>query len=586
MKNHLLVGRSDLSNFVIGAIKFNNSYFYNNYEKLSTSSVKVSFYDIMAGENYNKSAPFKYDVNLKISNSELTVTNSTACFSFNDITEASYKNCFTYFNYTNNKTICRCHGEVEVASILNTTLANYAKLFQFPKWSWELFNPISICFIFSSLTIIIFYSVFLLIYDLRQDKYDNLNTVKLTDKEYVKKEFEFYNLLGRTNILTFGVFITMYLYPFVSVITFYHYDQPRLLKFLVEILKILITFCMSLLPYYFTSFTRAQSFMDSRNIEESNLSVDNLPINFTDLIINLIYTTISGILISLVLFVINCLLKWDKVLNLVFNKKKKLIENYVKKYHLTPSKMKSKWILLRTNIQAFALLYKKWIDKKIGKSRRKYFFKNTSILYEQVATIDINKNTTIDLIQSSQMLQSNNSEFPDHITNLYSRKSTSKRFISKHLYSSEGVTGKVSYINGGSMPQSSNNDNFYQNKKVDHIIYKKNYGEELLQEKQVEKLDISFTNNSPLGIQNFLELFVEDSNDYIGIKDFSIKNNLHENLQNKEGNSILTSPRNEEENYIKKYIHLYLSKEQNICLSSEYQIKNSNSNLSKFSFLI
>jgi len=72
------------------------------------------------------------------------------------------------------------------------------------------------------------------------------------------------------------------MYPFFNVFYLHSYDQPRFLRFWNQGLIILMTLLLSILPYYNTTFEEKYVFMDERDINEEELSIDNLPFKLSD----------------------------------------------------------------------------------------------------------------------------------------------------------------------------------------------------------------------------------------------------------------------------------------------------------------
>jgi|LauGreDrversion4_2_1035121.scaffolds.fasta_scaffold08886_3 hypothetical protein len=368
MKHHLLVSRMKLSDLAIIAVKLNNSLLYSNFtrsQKFSNFSVTISFYNYTNRSVSEKSDIFKYDINLSIQNSDLNYTSNSACISFPNLKNSDFTSCSTYYNYSLNKTICRCKGSVEVSCIYDPTLANYAKSFQFPEWSCNLLNPLSICIVFGSLMVLVSYSLFLLIYDMLQDKKDYFELLD-DDHQYMEKELKLFNSLEETNLFSFATFMTMQLYPFVAIFSFYHYHEPRFLTFLILILRILMSLTLTLIPYYKTSFTYAEVFKDKRDINEAGLSIDNLPTKLIDVAAFFLYYFVSSLIIAIILFILSLFIKWNESIVKVCQSKKKIINRYIRQYYQAPGSLQSKWRRLRTNILALTFLMKRWINSKIG----------------------------------------------------------------------------------------------------------------------------------------------------------------------------------------------------------------------------
>ena len=354
---------SNVSNLAIFVINMNNSHLYNgtnaDYKPLSTTSFSIDVYDT----NSNSTAPnivnFKYDISLSISSNDSVITNNSACVSL----PTTVSKCSTYYNYTSSKTICRCSGGGDVVNVYNITLSTEAKLYQFPPWKLDYLNPISICLIFSSIFIMVSFSIILLIYDYYDDK-NFLQANRLNDHQIINNEFKDLTNLQGAGLFSFALYITMYIYPFLSVFSLYNYDQPRFMRFCVEILSILMSLSFSLLPYYQKPFTYLETFIQKRDITTSADNVNNLPAKIKDYIASILYSVFATIVMSIVLFTFSSLMQWNVFMLKIWKYRKDVINKYIRAYMIQPLLLPEKWKALKLRILALNRLCGKWILKK------------------------------------------------------------------------------------------------------------------------------------------------------------------------------------------------------------------------------
>jgi hypothetical protein len=66
------------------------------------------------------------------------------------------------------------------------------------------------------------------------------------------------------------------------------YDQPRFLRFWMEIFNVILTLMFSLIPYYKVNFNQGQIFTDNRDIENQSLTLNSIPYKLMDVIFDLI----------------------------------------------------------------------------------------------------------------------------------------------------------------------------------------------------------------------------------------------------------------------------------------------------------
>ena len=262
----------------ISVMEMNNTLILNEMglEPISQSSVISNVYTnaefisqelklrmLSEDENDDESliSKLKYVISLDFwNNKEFTsslAANST-CVSLTQLKNPKQSvSCKTYFDYSSNKTICKCRGSGEIVPIYNYTLANIYKLTQFPPISADLINPFNTSFIMCSLVIMAFYSLILLIMDYRDDKkYKKPNAID---------EFMQINSLNERSIIALSWYATSYTYPFLSVLFLYNYNQPRFFRFLIQMFSSLVSIVFSSIPFYKSEFTYKNLFIDKRD---------------------------------------------------------------------------------------------------------------------------------------------------------------------------------------------------------------------------------------------------------------------------------------------------------------------------------
>ena len=235
--------------------------------------------------------------------------------------------CKTYFNYEKNRIICKCQGVAEITGILDYTLANFYKLLQFPEFSTDLITPLSICFLISSLTLIIFFSVLLLILDYLEDR-QKMYKPKLTKTQKLAKELRTIQFMKDQNIFMFTFQMTNYSYPFFEVIFNYDFRFMRFIRFQLQVINCLASLLFFIFLYYKQPFELKQIFMDKRDIEEENMDIGNLPLKIVDFLTSIVYSLAASIVMALILFVVKKLLNFGRLLLKIWLKREKLIENY------------------------------------------------------------------------------------------------------------------------------------------------------------------------------------------------------------------------------------------------------------------
>lgn len=265
---------------------------------------------------------------------DISIPTDTACV---DLTRISVptQTCKTYFNYDTNRMICKCTGSADISNIMNYTLSSLSKVLQFPTPRVGMLNSLSLSIIYVSLSIIIIFSIILSIIDL----WDDRNLIKMNDKTdcaIIKEELKSLGAFNGVNVFGFATFITIYNYPFFGVFMLYKFDQPRFLRFMIEILSILLNLIFTLFPYYNVDFEDKIRFINSRDIEAIDFSIDNLPCKIITMLQTIVYSIVSSVVITILLTIFLTLLQWNKFIEKVWRRKKKRIELYIRAYMVRP----------------------------------------------------------------------------------------------------------------------------------------------------------------------------------------------------------------------------------------------------------
>ena len=366
--NYTASTNDSVTGLSIIVLSVNNTQLYNGtnseYVPITNSSFVAHLYSASSNQTVTNTEYLKYDVVMGVNSNDNSTLNNSACITISSDNTNTYS-CLTYYNYTSSpiKTVCRCSGTGEVVNIFSYTISNVAKLFQFPQWSFDFFNPLSMCLVLGSLTIMISLSIILLVFDYCDDK-NAISSNKYDDHHIIKNEFRDLTSLCGANMFSFALYMTMYVFPFLSIFTLYNYNQPRFMRFCVELLAILLGMLFSLLPYYKTPFTYQQSIIERRDIEEADLSIDNLPYRLVDVMSTFIYSLFATIVISILLNLFSILMKWRLCMIKIWKNRKCIIEKYIKTYLIRPLYLPEKWKLLRMRILALNRICGSWILKK------------------------------------------------------------------------------------------------------------------------------------------------------------------------------------------------------------------------------
>ena len=332
MNNTLLIQSMGLTpiaqSSVISQIN-TNAQFINEEEKLRFLSNEE--------EDDSLIEQLKYVISLDFLDNEQFISSLAAnstCVSLSQLKKPKQSmSCMTYFDYENNKTICKCTGSGEIVPVYNYTLANLYKLTQFPEITIDLINSFNVSFILSSMALMSFYSIVLLMLDYRDDrKYKRPNAID---------EFMQINSLNERTLITLSWYATSYTYPFLSVLFLYNYNQPRFFRFLIQMFSSLVSIVFSSIPFYYSDFTYKNLFIDKRDIVTEYYDIHNLPAQLNDIIASFIYSIIASIIANLIVLLFQYILKYKQLLLIIWKDKKNLMLDYVRSHFIKDTVMMS-----------------------------------------------------------------------------------------------------------------------------------------------------------------------------------------------------------------------------------------------------
>ena len=444
--------------FCLGTSSLNKLSIYANSKVRRLDSISsmndVSVYVARLSRNTSESQISDSSVYVKIQNADslyippvdysvstsanITLSENSTCV---DLTRVNINTltCKTYFNYTSGRMICKCTGEADITDVMNYTLSVFTKLMQFPEPEVGMFNGLSLSIIFVTLSIIIVFSIILNIIDLIDDR----QLLKMNDKNdvtIIKKEFKSLSAFNGIGILGFASFITMYSYPFFGVFVLYKFDQPRFLRFLIEIIYILLNMIFTLFPYYKVDFEDKIKFVDSRDIDTIGFSIEDLPCKIITMIQTIIYSIFSAVIITILMTIFLTILQWNKFLEKVWKKKKKRIELFIRAYMIKPLFAAKPQVVKKFTNRMMALsifenrLYERktlFTDKKKKKEENKEI---EMTAYNSEGTIAVNSNNDLKegltenvVIKDNSMITMSDIEMKEDENLLVKNKITNKK---------------------------------------------------------------------------------------------------------------------------------------------------------------
>lgn len=334
----------------------------------------------------------------------VTIPDNSSCIDLTSVSHESIK-CKTYFNYTSERVICKCTGEADITNIMDYAMTQLSKLFQFSEPKIEKLNTLSLSIIYVTLSVVIIFSILLSLIDL----YDDKRLIKMNDKKdvvIIKQEFKALSPFEGIGIFGFASFITMYSYPFFGVFVLYKFDQPRFLRFLIEVINILLNLIFTLFPYYKVDFEDKIKFVNERDIDTINFSIENLPVKLITMCQTIIYSIISAIIISILMAIFLSILQWNKFLEKAWKNKKKRIELFIRAYMVKPLLEKKPEVTKKilTRFAALSIFENKLLQINFEKKTKKTSLSSG----KEIEMISIDSNTNDSSLKEKLTPQINN----------------------------------------------------------------------------------------------------------------------------------------------------------------------------------
>lgn len=320
----------------------------------------------------------------------VTIPDNSSCIDLTSVSQESIK-CKTYFNYTSERVICKCTGDADITNVMDYAMTQLSKLFQFSEPKIEKLNSLSLSIIYVTLSVVIIFSVLLSLIDLCDDR----RLIKMNDKKdvvIIKQEFKALSPFEGIGIFGFASFVTMYSYPFFGVFVLYKFDQPRFLRFLIEVINILLNLIFTLFPYYKVDFVDKIKFVNERDINSIGFSIDDLPVKLITMCQTIIYSIISAVIISILMAIFLSILQWNKFIEKAWKSKKKRLELFIRAYMVKPLLEKKPEVSKKivTRLAALSVFENKFLQINFEKEIKKKSLSSQKEI--EMISIDSNPN--------------------------------------------------------------------------------------------------------------------------------------------------------------------------------------------------
>ena len=285
------------------------NYFKNNSLKIISKS--FVYPNLLLNDSFNSYSTKKhFNYTITFRHNENFIQKNTFCVPIEYLGKYDKNNyCKTYFDINNSKEksksdikmngtiICECNSFTQIGIIEGQIFSNFYKELQFGKNKNS--KLLSHIIIFSFIGIISFFSIILLIYDIKDEKtFEKINLMNQYQK--VKYYYSKISYLNNANVLSFSWYLFYFYCPFCHIFNIYSMKIPRHNRFMIEIIKILITLILSIYKYSNKVFIEKIKLINERNYNDKNISIHSYPSDINSQIINFLIAFFIYLLISII----------------------------------------------------------------------------------------------------------------------------------------------------------------------------------------------------------------------------------------------------------------------------------------------
>ena len=432
--------------------------------------INDSFSQYKTKKNYVYSVTFeiKYD-------KESIIEKDIFCAPLDSIGKFDPNNfCYTYFlpnsrKYDKTANIrCVCNNFTLIGAFGGDVYSIFYQDKQFKKN--ENVNLFSYILIYSSIGSIVFFSIILLSLDINEEKIikkiSKMNKYQKVDYYYNKVSY-----LHNANRLTFSWYLFYFYNPFLHLFNIYNKKISRHFRFMIEMIKILITLiCTLYFNFYKTTFKQIKDFVEERKFEDKDIKRYYYKTEWKVIIICSLLSLFFYIIISLLFDFLYNYIGFGQMNEKKFKPIKNVLSKFIYNKVRLDGLMDEKGIKLRTRIYAFS----KIMGEKIIKNLQRKQDKLAKYLNEQ------EKDSTREIIDSGNsgkehFLDDDKSNQTSFISNISLRKKTKisnkynkyseifKRYMTIHNNKIEGKLNNEENDNLFSITEILEEENEYLN---------------------------------------------------------------------------------------------------------------------------
>ena len=333
--------------------------------------INDSFSQYKTKKNYVYSVTFeiKYD-------KESIIEKDIFCAPLDSIGKFDPNNfCYTYFlpnsrKYDKTADIrCVCNNFTLIGAFGGQYYSNYYQNLQFQNI--KNVNLFSYILIYSSIGSIVFFSIILLSLDINEEKIikkiSKMNKYQKVDYYYNKVSY-----LHNANRLTFSWYLFYFYNPFLHLFNIYNKKISRHFRFMIEMIKILITLiCTLYFNFYKKTFKQIKDFIEERKFEDKDIKRYYYKTEWKVIIICSLLSLFFYIIISLLFDFLYNYIGFGQMNEKKFKPIKNVLSKFIYNKVRLDGLMDEKGIKLRTRIYAFSKIMGEKIIKNLQRKQDK-----------------------------------------------------------------------------------------------------------------------------------------------------------------------------------------------------------------------
>ena len=461
------------TNISVSLITINNIKYLKNFvnstdiELKNVISTHFKIINLLSDNLYNPYIAKKnYFYKIQFRGNQKYIKKNTFCAPINYLDKYDKENyCKTYFKrikeIKEEVIICECNIFTQIGVFQNEKLAEFYKNIQFDIKKYD--KLLSHIILITSLAMLSFFSIILLCYDIKEEQ--NIEKLKkMKEIEKVKYYYDKVSYLYKQNVISFSWYLFYFYSPLCQIFNIYSFQFPRHTRFMIELIKILLTFIISILKYRKGDISALNDFMNQRNYDQKKQSIHFIIFNrqtTIEITLTFIFIFFIYFIISIIFDYIYKFLENENIYEGKWKQMKTLITNFTYNQVKFESLFDEKWKKIRIKIFALSKICGESILKGLNREDKftKYLKQQKDVKYIPMNdtysnTYSINSNLKDPLLEKSENIIDYNSQINIH------QKDKSHEKLKK-------IFQKYNKIQKNKKKENNDNNNLNDNENLD-----------------------------------------------------------------------------------------------------------------------